>query len=200
MKQLPVYKLVLSEDLNNSTGLSTISFVKEPAIEETFVYFSKDEPTEIKFSIQEDRQIITGPALIPNMRIERNIPEPHYVYIDKEGIELTVKKFFKMNRIGNVNAEHTSLLLSGVYPFESFISDASRGINPPSQFKDLPDGTLFLSYSIESPEIWKQVKNGTFNGFSIEGGYNMLEVKMSKIESSEDQDQLDLYNLFSSLY
>lgn len=195
MKKIPTYKLIMSDDIDKSTGLSLVSLVETPAIEETFVYFSKD-PQTLKFAIQEDRQIVTGPVLIPDMKIFRNIPEEHYVYIDKAGIEQAVKKFFKTSRINNVNAEHSSLLLNGIYPFESFISDSSRGINPPAIFSNLPDGTWFLSYFIESPEIWSQVKNGTFRGFSIEGLFQQIEVQMSKMSGSH-QLYLEFLSLFN---
>lgn len=198
MKKLKTYKLVLSDNIDESTGLSLISLVESPAIDEAFVFFSKDdkEAKRLKFAIQEDRQIVTGPVLIPDMQIYRNIPEEHYVYIDKEGIEKAVKKFFKTSRINNVNAEHSSLLLNGIYPFESFIADTSRGMQAPEQFKDLPDGTWFLSYYVESPEIWSQVKNGTFKGFSIEGLFKQIEVQMSKV--SHEENALALIDFFTN--
>jgi hypothetical protein len=175
MDKLKTYKLVLSDDIDNSTGVSVISLVQEPAIEEGFVFFSKD----VKFAIQEDRRIVTGPVLIPNRKVYRSIPQPHYVVIDKPGIEAVVKKFSKTKRSDNVNMEHSGPLLNGVYSFESFIADKSRGINPPDQFKDLPDGTWFLSYQIESDELWQSVKDGTFTGFSIEGYFEHVPVQMA---------------------
>jgi len=191
MEKLKTYKLVLSDDADSSTGVSVISLVQEPAIEEGFVYFSKD----IKFSIQDDRRIVTGPVLIPNRKIYRSIPHPHYVVIDKPGIEAVVKKFAKTKRSDNVNTEHSGPLLNGVYSFESFIADKSRGINPPDQFKDLPDGTWFLSYQMESDELWKSVKDGSFTGFSIEGYFDHVPVQLT----CQKTEILELLHFFKEL-
>jgi len=57
----------------------------------------------------------------------------------------------------------TSDLSKGVFVFEVFISDASRGIKQPEAF-DLPDGTIFCSMKINNEDIWKRVKSGEVKG------------------------------------
>jgi len=197
--KLKKYKLHLSNDMEDKTGLTTISLVNDPAIKQGFITFSNEEPKmEIKFSIQEDRQIVTGPALIPDMEIFRDKPFPRTISISKEMIENTVKKFNKTGRTGNVNPEHQPFLLEGIYPFESFISDSSRGINAPTQFSHLPDHTWYLSYFVESPELWSKIKSGEFNGFSIQGFYDELEVAFSA--SQKEKNNLEIYNELVNIF
>jgi hypothetical protein len=191
IKTLPVFELILSEDTDESSGVSVVSFVTEPAIGKNFQYFSKN-PKQIKFSVDEDRRITTGPLLIPGLEIYRNVPIEHKVVINKQNIELAAKKFFKTNRVNNVNAEHETLLLNGVYLYESFITDSSRGVLAPLAFKDVPDGTWFMSYNVESDEIWENVKNGTFAGYSIEGLFSQIPIKMNV--RNEMQRLHDLYS------
>jgi hypothetical protein len=183
-KKKPKYKLVLDEDTDDKSGLTTMSLVNDPAIQQGFIAFSNDE--EIKFSVSEDRHIITGPAMIPDMEIERARPFPRTITISKEMIESTVKKFNKTGRTGNVNLEHAPMLIDGIYPFESFVSDSSRGILAPQAFSHLPDGTWYVSYYVESPELWNDIKSGKYNGFSIQGFYKELELAFSASEAPSD--------------
>lgn len=177
-KKLKIFKLqVSSDDLDNS-GVDTISLVKSPAIEKNFIAFSKDgEATKYKFAItDQEKQIVTGPIMVPDQQIYRNkkdatgkILDEWYVTADKETIGQVIQKFFKTQRASNTSLEHSGSLLNGVYLIESFQVDSKRGINPPTGYGTIPDGTWFGSMKIEVPEIWADVKSGDFNGFSIEG-------------------------------
>jgi hypothetical protein len=40
----------------------------------------------------------------------------------------------------------------------------------------LPKGTWFGIFKINDDETWKKVKDGTFNGFSIEGNFQEREI------------------------
>jgi hypothetical protein len=48
------------------------------------------------------------------------------------------------------------------------------------QFENLPDGTWFLGAKVNNEETWQKVKDGTFKGFSVEGMFDMTEIKMRK--------------------
>jgi hypothetical protein len=72
--------------------------------------------------------------------------------------------------------------VEGVYLFESFITDKQRGVQAPKGFPKVADGSWFGSYKIENDQVWRSVLDGTFKGFSIEGYFDMLEVKMRKDE------------------
>ena len=66
---LPLYEIFINED--DETGMNLISVVEKPAIEIKGYAFS--DIVELEFKQEEDKQIIVGPALIPNKKIRRQI-------------------------------------------------------------------------------------------------------------------------------
>jgi hypothetical protein len=80
----------------------------------------------------------------------------------------------------NVNLFHDpNLQTEGVTIFESFISDASRGILPMKGFEDLPDGSWFISAKVENDDVWNKIKAGEVKGFSVEGIFSYVKRKLS---------------------
>ena len=71
----------------------------------------------------------------------------------------------------------TDNFLEGVYVFESFLIDETRGINIPKGYDEAPQGSWFISMKVENDEVWESVKNGTFKGFSVEGIFDQAEEK-----------------------
>ena len=39
----------------------------------------------------------------------------------------------------------------------------------PKGFSELPEGSWFGSFRVENDDVWQQVKDGDFKGFSVEG-------------------------------
>jgi hypothetical protein len=172
-------------DLN--TGVEYVAVVDDPAILRMWQTFAAHK---VNYQIaSQDRHIVQGPLMIPNMPIYRSddIHGDHYVMYSKESIEKIVRKFFRQNNTGNVNLMHIpSATTKDVYMIESFIIDSSRGIHAPDGFTNLPEGTWFGTYQVANPEIWKMVQDGTFRGFSVEGyfGYtDPTEVDQTKVEN-----------------
>lgn len=172
-KQLPIYKLIIDDDPDDLSGLSIVSMVTEPAIEQKYQTFSKEQKKQ-NFAISDkSRRIVSGPALVPNMPIYRKDETGEYfVQFDPQSIEKMVQKFFKLNRQNNSSFEHDGTLLNGVYLFESFIVDSKRGNLPNQKYPKLPDGTWFVSFRIDNDEVWQACLSGKFNGFSVEGLFN----------------------------
>lgn len=195
MKKLKKYKLSLSGDMNDKTGLTSISLVESPAIGVNFIAFSQEEPEsqEIRFSADEDRHLITGPVLIPGLDIERVKPTPRVITIDADMIERTWIKYIKTGKVGNINLQHQPLQANDTHIFEMFMSDESRGIKAPAMFSDLPDRTIYVTMYTENQNLWSEIKSGKYNGFSIEGLYNEFEVEFSK------QDTLTPFEIFSEI-
>ena len=77
--ELPIYEIVVDD--TDQTGIRLISIVDNPAIERKGVAFNENGPVkEYKFKAQEDKQIIVGPAMIPNMKIKRKDEDGNYYY------------------------------------------------------------------------------------------------------------------------
>ena len=194
----PVFKLVVSDDTDDLTGVSVVSLVKDPAILRNFVKFSAEDRTPIKFTIQDKaKQIVSGPIMIADLPIYRNekdssgkIIDEWYVVADAATIEKVVKKYFKMQRTTNVNLEHSGTLIPGVYMFESMIIDSTRGNRPPVGYEDIAEGSWYGSFTVDNPEIWKAIEEGNFQGFSIEGLFDYAKMAMS---SHKEKSELQLF-------
>lgn len=175
---VPVFKLVIDPNVDETdfSGVDFVALVDEPAIEKYFQAFNKQQP-KIKFAVSnEEKRIVAGALMIPNLPIYRNdMGKEYYVIFDNKTIEQISQKFFKMGFTGNVNDMHQAdKKIEGVYMVESFIINSARGICAPKGFEYMPDGTWFGSYKVENDEVWQQVKDGTFKGFSVEGYFKMI--------------------------
>jgi len=123
------------------------------------------------FAIEsEERRIITGPAMIAEKPIMRRADDGslYYVKFSAETIRKAVKLWATQQKYNAVNAEHAKPV-GGMYLMESFIIDKQRGINPPDSWSDAPEGSWFLSYYVEDDQVWQDIKDGKFRGFSVEG-------------------------------
>jgi len=161
----------LSIDIKD--GIDAIALVDEPAIEKDFMLFDKQE--KFKFSIDQDKQIITGPAMTADKLIYRNDgpegDEEYYVYFSAEDIKKMSELFLKQSKVDNFNFDHNSSeLVSSGYLVESWIvEDPMNDKSYALGFTKINKNDWFVSMKIEDTEVWEKVKNGEYNGFSIEG-------------------------------
>jgi hypothetical protein len=190
MEKLPLFKLTIKEDETAIQEVNAVALVDIPAIGENFFAFEKQifvEPgeteTENKFSfsvVNSEERIVVGPAMVPDMKIyRRDETGEYYVFFDKKTIETIALKFYSKGFQQSANEMHMKPI-EGVTFFQSWIADESKGIPKMKQFEDLPDGTWFLGAKIMNDETWAKVKDGTFRGFSVEGMFDMTEIKMRK--------------------
>ena len=173
--EIPLFECVIDEN-DFETGVDFVALVGKPAIERNFHFFN--ESKKHQFQINDERRIVSGPLMIPNLPIYRYDEKtgPYYVTFSAETIEKICMKFMKNGFGRNVNMEHKTPV-NGVFMFECFMVDSTRGINAPSGFADLPHGTWFGSYKIENDSVWNdKVKTGEFRGFSVEGAFDELFV------------------------
>lgn len=162
---LPLYELTLDE----TSGVQLMSIVDNPAIQVDFLKF--DNEVKEKFSINEDKHIITGACMIPELPIYRIIDGYEcYVKFSAETIKELEQKFMAEQRTLSVNINHDKKTDDCIV-IESFFIDKNRGISP-VEF-DLPDGTWMMSMKVNDEAIWNEIKKGNLNGFSIEGVFNL---------------------------
>ena len=180
--ELPIYELMINEDMQDDAEVSFIALVDKPAIQRNWNAFKEN----VKFQIvSEDKQIISGPVMLADSPIYRNDATngEYYVVFSKETIFKIAQKFFKKGYQANVNLMHDSnQQVSGVTMFESFISDTDRGILPMRGFEDAPDGSWFGSFKVENEEVWKMIKEGSFKGFSVEGIFEYSKTKTKEAQ------------------
>jgi len=158
--------LTVDQDEADETRVEKVSFVDSPAIQRGWMAFNGQQ----RFKVQsEDRRIVSGALMVAGLPIyRRDDSGEYYVSFTASAIQAIVYKFMKENRTKEVNEMHETDV-DGVFLFESFIIDQSRGIKTPEGFDELPDGSWFGSFKVENDEVWKKVKDGTYTGFSVEG-------------------------------
>lgn len=174
-------ELFLDEE-DSENALDIISFVSAPAIEKNFMHFKKEEEG-YKFKTTDiEKRIVTGAAMIPDMEIIRMDSEnkPYFVYFTKETIEKAQEVFAKKGKTKSTNFEHSEVM-DDVTVVESWIvTDSKNDKSAALGFKDIPEGSWFVSYKIDNEDLWQKVKAGEVSGFSIEGVFSKNIVEMSK--------------------
>lgn len=186
MKELPVYKIVIDEE-NEQSGIEFVSLVQQPAIMVKGLAFN-DTPIKLEFKYDNDKQIIAGPAIIPDMKIYRYDDEigEFYVYFEKEMIEKMVDRFNKLPKEFKINLDHSDKIapafIKGSWIIENKEYDKSKMYG-----FDLPEGTWFIEVKVEDKDFWaKEIKKGEKYGFSIEGFMNIaLSMQHNRFEIKE---------------
>ena len=164
---MKIIELVLDEN-EQDTGVYAVSVVEDPAIEENFIKLSKQK-MELA-TVDGEKKILMGPALIPNKQIYRH-NEKHgefYIYFSEDTIRLASEMFFRNSKQNNATYEHEKEI-DGMTVVESWlIEDPAKDKSAIYGF-DLPKGTWMISMKVNNPDVWAKVKAGEVKGFSIEG-------------------------------
>lgn len=196
-KKLPIYYASINEDLNGlelkQQGIQNIALVDSPAMLTEWLMFSEQKPYEFKMALQEEQKIVTAPVIIAELPIYRKIvsdtgvEEEFYVVYKKETNMQILQKYMLDGNQKKVKLTHdTTDLSKGVFVFEIFMSDASRGISAPKGFESLSDGTIYCSMKVNNDQIWNEIKAGKVNGISLEGFFDLekeIDLTEQQIES-----------------
>lgn len=178
--------------INNEQPISAISIVDEPAIEENFITLTKDKKQQIVKLSSDEQRIITGPALIPDKLIYRN--SEFYlgeceIFFSKETIKEASKLFLSGKNVHNTTLQHEAktskfdLVESWIILNKNIDKSTALGF-------DLPEGTWMLSYYVNDDDLWKNIKAGNFNGFSIESMFSGVEIKNGVVNNSTQNKEL----------
>lgn len=103
----------------------------------------------------EDRQVITGPVLVPDRE------DRHGDVVRESNITDVAYKF--MEEYQNVDLMHTFQDV-GV-PVESYTAPEELDFDG----TEVPKGSWIISVKVTEPEVWQAVKTGELTGFSIYG-------------------------------
>lgn len=206
-QKLPLYNLQVDMD-DMYSGMDAISFVDRPAIEVNWNTFNEEKKKSLFEVTNEDRRIVTGPVMLADTPIFRynDVIGAYEVQFTKEKIFDMSIKYFKENKIHEVNLQHDSKRkVDKVTLFEYFIIE--RG-NKTDLYPDLPDGSVMASFLVENEDVWKSIKDGEFNGFSLEGWFNeeltmsienkILDKKKEEMEMMEELFYLKFKDIVNS--
>lgn len=160
------------------SDIYAISLVDEPAIEENFIYLSKDKQEQI-FLEKEDKHLIVGAVLVPNKPIYRNNgKEEFYIQFSKETIEHLAYEYLMNGRMYSVTTDHKDIA-DDICLVESWIK-TSENDKSNDYGMNLPIGTWIAAMKVENEEVWQRVKQGELKGFSIESFVNLDEINLKK--------------------
>ena len=192
--ELQVYKARIDPNIDSDLEVNYIGLVDRPAIERNFQAF-KAQQQKAAFILNEEKRIISGPAMIADMPIYRKDDQlgEYYVVFDKVAIQTIVEKFAAKGYLKNFNLFHDQQQkVSDVTIFNSFVSDAELGVPALTGFEDVADGSWFISAKVNNPTVWEAVKAGTIKGFSVEGLFNYVPVIAQKMSTSSDLTPEDM--------
>jgi hypothetical protein len=178
--ELQIYKAQIDPAFNSDLEVNFIGLVDRPAIERNFQAF-KLQQQKAQFVLNEEKKIISGPAMIAGMPLYRKDDQlgEYYVVFEKADIQIIVEKFSAKGFMQKFNLFHDDQQqVSDVTIFNSFVSDKDLGITPMAGFEDIADGSWFISAKVNNADVWAKVKDGTIKGFSVEGLFNYIPLKM----------------------
>ena len=197
MKDLDIIELVIDEKLEED-GVNAISFVEHPAIEENFVALSKHE-VEFK-TLNEEKRIIVGLALTPNKLIYRRRGDYEYnITFSKETVRKASELYLKRLKNNNTTLEHEELT-SGVSVIESWI------VQDPSMDKtalynlNAKEGDWAVIMKVDNDQVWQDVKEGKYQGLSIEGIFSDKNKMDSELENITEEEAIMAINQIKKLF
>lgn len=169
-------------------GVFAISLVESPAIEEDFVKLSKQQ-IELKV-VDEEKRILVGFALVPEKRIYRQMEGKEFnIYFSKETVAKTAELYMKQLNLKNWTLEHEQKT-EGVSVIESWIVEDPKNDKSNLYKLDPKGGEWVIMTKVYNDEVWNEVKDGKYKGFSIEGMFDGFEQLQSKTEAEKILEEL----------
>jgi|DEB0MinimDraft_3_1074331.scaffolds.fasta_scaffold01075_4 hypothetical protein len=168
--------------------VEAISLVKHPAIEEKFVFFSKQNKHRAYSlaQVDEDKRTLIGAALIPDKEIVRFddvTGEEYDVYFSQDTVKLASELYMKHNRTNEHTFEHQEPV-EDVHVVESWIVDDPEMDKSKAYGMSMPKGTWMVRVRVDNEDMWQKVKSGEVRGFSIEGYFVDRIEKMNQQAST----------------
>jgi len=184
MKKLQNIELTIKDE--QEQGVFAISFVDRPATDEEFILLSEME-VEMKV-IDENKREVIGLALVPEKKILRRHEDEKTkkvteftVSFSAETIAKTQELYMKKLYGNNVTIDHKKNV-DGIALIESWIVEDSKNDKSNIYKLNAPVGSWVVKMKVYNEEVYQGIKDGKFNGFSIEGKYDGLE----QLEMQED--------------
>jgi hypothetical protein len=182
-----IVELILDEQ-QMASGIDAISIVEAPAIESNFVALKSHE---VKFAkVDAEKRILMGPILIPDKPIYRKQIidgelDEFYIYFSKDTVRKASQMFLMKGNQANATIEH-ELSVQGVCMVETWLKEDMEKDKSAIYGMTDPVGTWMGCLKVTNDQVWNDVKDGKFKGFSIEG-YFADKMKMSKEPSLLDE-------------
>jgi hypothetical protein len=179
-KDKKIYKMTIDEN-DSETGVFALSLVESPAIESNFVYLSKQLELIKLATVNEEKRIIIGPALIPNMEIPRidEAGEDYYITFPEETVEKAAELFMLRQNNNNATIEHQQSV-DNLSVIESWLVVDPKRDKSNVYGMEFPKSTWMIKMKINNDDVWENyIKNGKVKGISLEGIFSHSLIEMS---------------------
>jgi len=198
---MKIIELKLSED-GSGEGITAISLVKHPAIEQNWIAFSeegasgevKPNPAFAFKTIDEEQRIVAGPAMVPDKLIYRvdNDGEEFFVFFTADTIRELSEKFLLQGKQSSMTLEHEATL-NDLSVVETWLVEDSEKDKSAMYGFDLPVGSWFVKIKVLNDEVWELVKEKGVEGFSVEGVFAKELIKQSTNMTTKKKSKLDVH-------
>jgi hypothetical protein len=196
------------DDTSIEDGIDAISFVNSPAIEENFVALSKHK-VEFK-SIDDEKRIIVGLALVPDKEIYRRQGDKEFnIIFSKETVKKASHLYLKKLKVNNTTLEHKKNT-DGVSVVESWIIEDVKNDKANVYGLNAVEGAWAVVMKVDNDKVWNDVKDGKYLGLSIEGIFSdkkedlsaideVLTICDKDVDDMTDDEALGLLNIIKKL-
>jgi len=167
---MDIIELVIDEESEEYSGISAISVVSAPAIEEPFIALKNEDQVRLA-EVSKEKRLLMGAALIPDKPIYRKSGDHEfYIYFSKETVAKASQMFLKSGNQGQATMEHATEKLDGMTVVESWLVEDAVHDKSKKYGLDMPIGTWMVSMKVDNDVVWNDyVKKNKIKGFSIEG-------------------------------
>ena len=181
-------ELFIDEE-SKDDGIYAISLVEFPAIEENFVALSQHK-VEFK-TLDEDKRIVVGLALVPNKKIYRRKKDYEYnIVFSDETVRKASELYLKSLKNNNTTLEHQSLT-SGVSVIESWIVEDERMDKSNLYGLNASKGSWVVTMKVDNDNVWDDIKKKKYLGLSIEGIFSdKVDLSNNKTEEEITIEQI----------
>jgi hypothetical protein len=165
---IPVYEASMPD--GDWSGILNISLVDEPAMEVGFAKYSNENPTP-KVHFNKEQKTVVGAVIVPDKLIYREdawTGEPYYVTFGKDVIRKMCRQMLSNGANSSFSVHHADRLSGWKVQCEEVWIKESQNDKSIDYGFDLPDGTLFMKAKVNDDDLWERIKDGEFNGFSME--------------------------------
>lgn len=171
IKQLPIYKITIADDYSLE-----IALVDDPAIEVNFLKFNAEE---LKIEFNEDKMILKGAVMIPNQLLYRNDKlGERFVTYDTLEVEKAAMLFLKNGM--KFNRQHSEVGAK-LDILESYLATENNLLN-------VPAGSWIISAKVKDNALWQEIKNGTFNGFSMQSLFSNELIGVQELQFNNNKE------------
>jgi len=177
MEDLPIIELFIDEE-KSEDGVQAISLVEYPAIEENFVALSSHK-VEFK-TVNEEKRIIVGLALVPNKKIYRKNKNYEYnIVFSEDTVRKASELYLKSLKNNSTTLEHQELT-TGVSVIESWVVEDPAMDKSNLYGLNAVKGAWVVTMKVDNDEVWQDVKDKKYLGLSIEGMFSDKQEELSK--------------------